>query len=139
MDHAATMRHVYDLISAGDIDGFGELVAEDFVEHEETPGLEPTKEGVKQFFHMYKTAFPDLRMEAQDILVSGDKVVARARATGTHQGEFFGMPATGKSFDVQLIDIIRFGDDGLAREHWGVFDALAMMQQLGVIPEHPPA
>ena len=139
MDHAATMRHVYDLISAGDIDGFGELVAEDFVEHEETPGLEPTKEGVKQFFHMYKTAFPDLRMEAQDILVSGDKVVARARATGTHQGEFFGMPATGKSFDVQLIDIIRFGDDGLAREHWGVFDALAMMQQLGAIPEHPPA
>jgi steroid delta-isomerase-like uncharacterized protein len=139
MDHAATMRHVYDLISAGDIDGFGELVAEDFVEHEETPGLEPTKEGVKQFFHMYKTAFPDLRMEAQDILVSGDKVVARARATGTHQGEFFGMPATGKSFDVQLIDIIRFGDDGLAREHWGVFDALAMMQQLGVIPDHPPA
>jgi len=139
MDHAATMRHVYDLISAGDIDGFGELVAEDFVEHEETPGLEPTKEGVKQFFHMYKTAFPDLRMEAQDILVSGDKVVARARATGTHQGEFLGMPATGKSFDVQLIDIIRFGDDGLAREHWGVFDALAMMQQLGVIPDHPPA
>jgi steroid delta-isomerase-like uncharacterized protein len=139
MDHAATMRHVYDLISAGNIDGFGELVAEDFVEHEETPGLEPTKEGVKQFFHMYKTAFPDLRMEAQDILVSGDKVVARARATGTHQGEFLGMPATGKSFDVQLIDIIRFGDDGLAREHWGVFDALAMMQQLGVIPEHPPA
>jgi len=139
MDHAATMRHVYDLISAGDIDGFGELVAEDFVEHEETPGLEPTKEGVKQFFHMYKTAFPDLRMEAQDILVSGDKVVARARATGTHQGEFLGMSATGKSFDVQLIDIIRFGDDGLAREHWGVFDALAMMQQLGVIPEHPPA
>jgi hypothetical protein len=139
MDHAATMRHVYDLISAGDIDGFGELVAEDFVEHEETPGLEPTKEGVKQFFHMYKTAFPDLRMEAQDILVSGDKVVARARATGTHQGEFLGMPATGKSFDVQLIDIIRFGDDGLAREHWGVFDALAMMRQLGVIPEHPPA
>jgi len=139
MDHAATMRHVYDLISAGDIDGFGELVAEDFVEHEETPGLEPTKEGVKQFFHMYKTAFPDLRMEAQDILVSGDKVVARARATGTHQGEFLGMSATGKSFDVQLIDIIRFGDDGLAREHWGVFDALAMMQQLGVIPDHPPA
>ena len=139
MDHAATMRHVYDLISAGNIDGFGELVAEDFVEHEETPGLEPTKEGVKQFFHMYKTAFPDLRMEAQDILVSGDKVVARARATGTHQGEFLGMSATGKSFDVQLIDMIRFGDDGLAREHWGVFDALAMMQQLGAIPEHPPA
>jgi steroid delta-isomerase-like uncharacterized protein len=139
MDHAATMRRLYELLSVGDIDGFGDLVAEDFVEHEETPGLEPTKEGVKQLFRMYRAAFPDLRMEAQDILVSGDKVVARVRGTGTHHGEFMGMPATGKSVDVQLIDIIRFGDDGLAREHWGVFDSLAMMQQLGAIPESPPA
>ena len=97
MDHAATMRRAYDLISAGNIDGFGDLVADGFVEHEETPGLEPTKEGVKQFFHMYRAAFPDLRMEPQDVLVSGDKVVARVRATGTHQGEFMGMPASGKS------------------------------------------
>ena len=138
MDHAATIRRMYDLLSAGDIDGFGDLIADDFVEHEETPGLEPTKEGVKQFFHMYRAAFPDLRMEPQDVLATGDKVVARTRATGTNQGEFMGMPATGKSVDVQLIDIIRFGDDGLAREHWGVFDALGMMQQLGAIPA-PPA
>jgi steroid delta-isomerase-like uncharacterized protein len=138
MDHAATMRRLYDLINAGDIDGFGELLAEDFVEHEEMPGLEPSKEGVKQLFHMYRAAFPDLRMEVQDVLVSGHKAVARVRATGTHQGEFLGMPATGKSVDVQLIDITRFDDDGLAHEHWGVFDALAMMQQLGAIPQSPP-
>jgi steroid delta-isomerase-like uncharacterized protein len=138
MDHAAAMKRLYDLINAGDIDGFGELLAEDFVEHEEMPGLEPSKEGVKQLFHMYRAAFPDLRMEAQDVLVSGDKAVARVRATGTHQGEFLGMAATGKSVDVQLIDITRFDDDGLAREHWGVFDALAMMQQLGAIPQSPP-
>ena len=134
MDHAATMRQMYELLSVGDIDGFGDLVAEDFVEHDETPGLEPTKEGVKQLFHMYRAAFPDLRMEPEDILVSADKVVARVRGTGTHQGELMGIPATGKTVDVQLIDIIRFGDDGLAHEHWGVFDALAMMQQLGVVP-----
>jgi steroid delta-isomerase-like uncharacterized protein len=134
MDHAATMRRAYELLNAGDIEGFGELLADDFVEHEESPGLEPTKDGVKQFFHMYRAAFPDLLMEAQDVLVSGDKVVARVRATGTNKGEFMGMPATGKHVDVQLIDIIRFGDDGLAREHWGVFDALGMMQQLGAIP-----
>jgi steroid delta-isomerase-like uncharacterized protein len=138
MDHAAAMKRLYDLINAGDIDGFGELLAEDFVEHEEMPGLEPSKEGVTQLFHMYRAAFPDLRMEPQDVLVSGDKAVARVRATGTHQGEFLGMPATGKSVDVQLIDITRFGNDGLAREHWGVFDALALMQQLGAIPETPP-
>src|SRR5215831_7160204 len=114
MDHAATMRRMYELLSAGDVDGFGDLVAEDFVEHEETPGLDPSKEGVIQLFRMYTAAFPDLRMEAEDVLVSGDKVVARVRGTGTHQGEFMGLPATGKSVDVQLIDIVRFGEDGLA-------------------------
>ena len=137
MDNAATMRRMYELLNAGDVDGFGELMADDFVEHEVSPGLEPTKEGVKTFFRMYLSAFPDLQMEAEDVMVSGDKVTARTRATGTHQGEFMGMPATGKSVDVQLIDIIRFGDDGLAREHWGVFDALGMMQQLGAIPAGP--
>jgi len=129
---------MYELISAGDIDGFGELVAEDLIEHEEFPEFEPTKEGVKQVFHMYRAAFPDLRMEPEDVLASGDKVIARVRATGTQQGEFMGIPASGKSVDVQLIDIIRFGDDGLAHEHWGVFDALKMMQQLGAIPGAPP-
>jgi steroid delta-isomerase-like uncharacterized protein len=139
MDHAAAMRRVYDLINAGDIDGFGALMADDFVEHEELPGLAPGKEGVKAFFRMYLAAFPDLRMDAQDVLASGDKVVARVRATGTHQGDFMGIPATGRSIDVQLVDIIRFGDDGLAHEHWGVLDAMKMMQQLGVVPEDPPA
>ena len=52
-------------------------------------------------------------MDAEDVLASGDKVVARVRATGTHEGEFMGMPATGKSVDVQLIDIMRFDEDGL--------------------------
>ena len=134
MDHEATMRRLYALISAGDIDGFGEHVAAGFVEHEQTPGFEPTKDGVIRMFHMYRAAFPDLRMEAEDVLASGEKVVARVRATGTHQGEFMGMPATGRSVDVQVIDIMRFGDDGLVHEHWGLFDALAMMQQLGAIP-----
>ena len=139
MDHATSIRRLYELISAGDIDGFGEQLADDFVEHEEIPGLEPTKEGVKQLFRMYRAAFPDLRLETEDVLVSGDKAVARVRATGTHQAELMGMPATGRRVDVQLIDITRFGDDGLAREHWGVMDALGMMQQLGAIPAPAPA
>ena len=134
MDHAATLRRFYDLINAGEVDGFGDLLADDFVEHEETPGLAPTKDGVKEFFRMYIAAFPNLRMDPEDVLASGDKVVARVRVTGTHEGEFMDMPATGKSIDVQAIDIVRFGSDGLAREHWGVFDAMAMMQQLGVVP-----
>jgi steroid delta-isomerase-like uncharacterized protein len=139
MDYEATVRRFYELVNSGDLDKLGEALADDFIEHEETPGLEPTKEGVLQFFRMYRAAFPDMRMEPEDILVSGDKVTVRARVTGTQQGEFMGMPATSKRVDIQLIDILRFDDDGLAREHWGVIDALTMMQQLGVVPENPAA
>ena len=139
MDHSTTQRRLYDLLNAGDIDGFGALLADDFVEHEETPGLAPTKNGVLEFFRMYRAAFPNLRMDAEDVLPSGDKVVARVRATGTHQGELMGMTATGKSVDVQLIDIMRFDENGLVAEHWGVVDTLAMMQQLGVADVSAPA
>ena len=73
MDHEATMRRMYELLSAGDVDGFGDLVADDFVEHQVSPGFEPTKEGVKALFHMYLAAFPGLRMEPEDVLVSGTR------------------------------------------------------------------
>jgi steroid delta-isomerase-like uncharacterized protein len=139
MDIAATTLRAYDLINAGDIDGFGELLADDLVEHEETPGLAPTKDGVLEFFRMYRAAFPDLEMRAEETLVSGDRTVIRARATGTHRGEFMGMPATGKSIDVKLIDIMRFNDAGVICEHWGLVDMLSMMGQLDAIPEGPPA
>lgn len=134
MDHTATVRRRYELINAGDIDAFGDLLADDLVEHEELPGGAPTKQGVKDFFRMQVAAFPDLVMTPQDVIGGGDKVVARVRFTGIHEGEFMGIPPTGRSVDVQLIDIIRCGDDGLVHEHWGVFDAMAMMQQLGAAP-----
>jgi predicted ester cyclase len=88
---------------------------------------------------MYRAAFPDLQMTPEDVLSSGNKVVSRVRATGTNKGSFLDMPATGKSVDVQLIDIMLYGHDGLVREHWGVFDLMGMMQQLGLVPAGRPA
>jgi steroid delta-isomerase-like uncharacterized protein len=139
MDHTNSIQRLYDLINAGDIDGFGRQLADEFVEHDELPGLPPTKEGVVQYFRLMLAAFPDMQMHVQDSFASGDKAVARLRVSGTHQGEFMGIPATGNPVSMNLIDIIRFGDDGLAREHWGVADQLVMMQQLGIIPAAPPA
>ncbi|HYA44622.1 MAG TPA: ester cyclase, partial [Acidimicrobiales bacterium] len=106
---------------------------------ETAPGLEPTKEGTKQLFRLMMAGFPDLRFDVEDVIENGDKVVARARVTGTNKGEFMGMPASGKSIDVQAIDIVRFGDDGLVHEHWGVMDLMALMQQIGAVPEAPAA
>ena len=136
MDHAAAMKRLYERINAGDIDGFGELLAEDFVEHEEMPGLEPSKEGVKQLFHMYRAAFPDLRMEPQDVLVSGDKAVARVRATGTHQAAFL----NARHREERRCPVDRHHPVWRRRpcsRTLGVFDALALMQQLGAIPQTP--
>lgn len=135
MDHAATLTDMFSRMSAGDVDGFMTLLADDFVEHEPMPpGMPQTKDGVRSFFEMYRAAFPDLRMDPEEVLAAGDKVVARVRFTGTHDGDFMGMPPTGRSIDVNAIDIVRFGDDGLAHEHWGVFDAMTMMKQLGAVP-----
>ena len=141
MDHAATMRTTYKRINAGDIAGFGDLVADDFVEHQGAggPGFPATKEGTLEFFRVLLAAFPDWRMTVDDLIAGGDKTVARVTVTGTHKGEFMGVPSTGTHVEVQLIDIMRFDRAGLVSEHWGVADMLSLMQQLGIVPVGPPA
>jgi ketosteroid isomerase-like protein len=86
MDHSATQRRLYDLLNAGDIEGFGPLLANGFVEHEETPGLAPTKDGVLEFFRMYRAAFPNLRMDPEDVVASGEKVVAARKGDRDSRG-----------------------------------------------------
>ena len=133
-DGKQLVQRLYDETNAGNLSVIDEVLADDFTEHEEFPGIPPGKEGVRQFFAMFRSAFPDMHMDAHEMVAEGDMVCVRATMAGTQQGEFMGMPASGRSVDVQLIDIIRFGDDGLAREHWGIFDQMTMMQQLGAIP-----
>ena len=140
MDHAATMRKTYERISAGDIDGFGDLVAHDFVDHQGGPGFPPTKEGTLDFFRSLRASFPDMQMNVEDVIAEGDKAVARVTVTGTHQGEFMGVPPTGtRVVGVQLIDVMRFDNGGLVCEHWGVSDMLSLMQQLGIVPAGAPS
>jgi len=139
MNHAATMRRSYELINHGDIDGFGRLVSDGFVEHQEAPGLPPTKAGVLELFRGYRAAFPDLRIHVDEVIESGATTVARVTVSGTQDGEFMGTPPSGRRAEVQLIDIMRFDDAGLIAEHWGVVDSLSLLQQLGVIPTSAPA
>lgn len=139
MDHARTMRDTYERINAGELERFGDLVADDFVEHDGGPGFPPTKEGTLAFFRALLDAFPDLRMQVEDLITDGDKAVARVRLLATHRGEFMGVPATGARVEVPLIDIMRFDRHGLVCEHWGVADMLSLMQQLGVVPTDTPA
>jgi steroid delta-isomerase-like uncharacterized protein len=133
------MRRTYELISAGDVAGFGDLVADGFVDHQGGPGFAPDKEGTLDYFRALIEAFPDLSMTVEDLVADGDKAVARVRVTGTHRGDFMGIPPTGAAGDIQLIDIMRFDADGQVCEHWGVADMLSLMEQLGVVPTGAPA
>jgi steroid delta-isomerase-like uncharacterized protein len=128
-------REFYDGINRRDMSIFNSHVADDFVDHEEIPGIPNTKEGVRAFFDMMHGAFSGFRMNVDDMIAEGDKVVVRGTMQGTHTGVFMGIPATNRPVNVPLMDIIRL-KDGKAVEHWGVTDMGTMMIQMGVVP--PP-
>ncbi len=131
-DIQAVVRRIYgEVFSQGNVGLIDELMHEDFVEHEELPpGVPPGREAPKAMTAMMRSAFPDFRADVEEMLQDGDKVIARARFSGTHQGEFMGIPATGNRFDINVIDILEFqGDKAIA--HWGLMDTAKMMEQLG--------
>ena len=137
----AMMRRFYDeIMNKGDLELLSSLLASDFQEHSPLPNQRPGLEGLKEGLSAFRKAFPDLHFIVDDLIAEGDKVVARVSYGGTQQGEFAGLPASGKEFNVMGIDIIRFNAEGKAVEHWSGDDAqLKMMQQLGAIPEAPQA
>jgi steroid delta-isomerase-like uncharacterized protein len=116
-----------------DLAAVDRLFSPDFVDHDPArAGLPSGPEGIRVVWGMLRTAFPDLIVRVEDLLVDGDKVVVRARAEGTHQGAFMGMPATGKQVAIGLIDINRIADGQIA-ERWGLADTLGLLQQLGAL------
>jgi predicted ester cyclase len=76
--------------------------------------------------------YPDIHLTVEDVIVEGNKVVARNTVTGTDQGEFVGVGPTGKSVTYNEIFVFRFAD-GRVVESWGVVDVYAQMKQIGVL------
>lgn len=133
-ENVALIRRLYDEVwNQKKLERLDELVAADQVDHSLPPGYPPGSEGAKAFIGMYLNAFPDLEITLEDIFAAGDKVASRWIATGTHSGELMGIPATGKRVTVTGISINRISG-GKVVENWGEFDALGMMQKLGVVP-----
>ena len=126
-------RFVEQVINSGNLDQADEFFTADYVDHAAPPGLPPGTVGLKAFFGMLRAAFPDLHYTLEDSIAEGDKVVQRFTTSGTMQGAFLGMPATGKSATWSEIHIVREAG-GKFVEHWANIDQLGMLQQLGVIP-----
>src|SRR5690348_2318453 len=104
-ENKARVRRAHEAISAGDLDAFAQLLDPNVVDHSMPPGFPPGADGNRQFVAMLRHAFPDFRVMADDLIAEGDKVVARVTAHGTHQGEFMGIPATGKQATWSSIEI----------------------------------
>jgi steroid delta-isomerase-like uncharacterized protein len=123
--------HNPDLASA--MAAIDQLVAPDYVGH--APGLPDLvgREGFKQFLTIIRTAFPDLRFVADDLFGEGDRVVARYHGNGTHQGDYMGIPPTGKPTVITGMDIFRIANGQMA-EDWLNIDQLGLLRQLGAIP-----
>lgn len=128
----AVVRRLLELIDARNVDGLGDVVAQDVLMHGEgeAQGLESMVEHTRA----YLSGFPDLETTVEDVIAEDDRVVVRATLRGTHSGEFGGIPATGRRIEIADIDIFRVRD-GKIVEMWAGADRLAMMQQLGLLGE----
>ncbi len=126
-------RFYEELLSQGNLAVADELCAPDFIAHFLPPDMPPGVAGLKQLVGMYRVAFPDLESTIEDLIAQGDTVVARAVTRGTNQGEFLGLPASGKQVAVAGIDMFRL-EDGKIVEQWLNRDDLGLLQQVGVIP-----
>ncbi len=129
---ALNRRFVEEVINQGNLDAIDDLIDPGTVDHAAPEGFPTGREGAKYFATMMRSAFPDLHLTIEDMISEEDKVVVRSTWSGTHEGEFMGIPATGRRVTVSQIDISRVAD-GRMVEHWGQFDALGLMQQLGVV------
>jgi steroid delta-isomerase-like uncharacterized protein len=133
----ATVRRFHDAANTGDMELISRTIDE-LVEPDaliRTPlQIEATgADLLKEVFARLLRAYPDLHITAEDLIEDGDKIVSRNTVTGTHQGEYMGIPPTGKAITYDEIFIARFVG-GRVAETWGVVDVLSQMKQLGVIP-----
>ena len=112
-------------------------MADDVVDHQLPPEMPNGKEGTARFFTMMFDSAPDMRFDILDTIISDNKAAIRSRVTGTQTGTFLQMPATGKPFDVEGIDIVEVNDELKVTQHWGIFDFAKMMQQVGLA--QPPS
>lgn len=127
---AVVRRNTEEVQGGGDFDLFERLFADDFVDHTPQQGVTADKSGVKILYTALREAFPDFHADIKWQSAEGNLVTTYKIYYGTHQGEFLGIPATGRSMHFETVDAMRVVD-GKIVEHWGVGNIFSLVQQLG--------
>ena len=122
-------------MNEGDIPFADKVLSEAYVEGTPMPGGTADKAGAIAMFTMMREMTPDMHIEIEDVIATGNKVAIRSTMTGTDTSGMPGVaPPTGKPFSMGAIDVFTFDDDGMNNEHYGVYDIAGMMAQLGHMP-----
>jgi predicted ester cyclase len=134
----AQIEQIFDIFNRRALDELDDIFHPDYVDH--TPmGEIHGVPAFKEFVQGWIDAFPDAHFELSDIIIEGDLAAWRPRLTGTNTGSLNGMPPTGKHVDVTGLHMGRLSEDGRPIEHWSNNEMMALLQQLGVIPDMAPA
>ena len=132
-DNKALVQRMIQLQVNGDLNTVDQILAPNWVDHHPPMPLPQGYEGFQQLTMAFRSAFPDMRIEIEDMLAEGDKVAARLHFRGTNSGSFQGMPPTGKTVEFTATGIFRIVD-GKVTDNWVNGDFLGLLQQLGVVP-----
>ena len=127
---ALVKRH-YEAWNSGDVEVLRVIFSPDYVYNTPAGKDESLEQMIEQHLKLQMEAFSDRIFSVEDILAKGDKVVSRFTGRGTHEGEFYGIPATGNKFEITGIEIWRV-ENGKIVESWDAHDSLSLFQQLGM-------
>ena len=132
----AIVRRVFEeLRNQGNLSVADQLFTPNYTDHDSSsPDFGHGPESERKRVTLYRTAFPDMRLTIEDIIAEGETVMARWSCRGTHKGDLSGIAPTGKQFNISGVSIARLANGKMA-EGWVNWDALGLMQQLGVVPE----
>ena len=131
-ENKAIVRRYQEIYNSNNVEALNDVVAEDLLTPRMMPGMPQGLEGAKKIHRGTLLGMPDWHTQIEDLIAEGDKVVARITRTGTHTGDFFGFPATGKKISFTGIYIVRIAN-GKIIEHWGEEDSVGLLQQLGAM------
>jgi predicted ester cyclase len=131
-NNKALVRRYFEAIDAtSDENMLEEFLSAEFVDHNPSPGCSPDLDGMKAAYRMFVHGSPGTH-NIEDIVAEGDKVVVRVSARGTHSGELFGVPASGREFTSTGIAVLRI-ENGKIVEHWSEVDMLGALVQIGAV------
>jgi predicted ester cyclase len=144
-DNLAAMKARFtilnDCFNSGNTAAIDTLLSENSVDHsmqDTSMHIPDGPAGLKKMIEMWREGETNFKSEIKHMVAEGDMLMVYTTVSATNSGPMMGMPATNKSWSADGVDVIKFGPDLKMVEHWGVFDEMKMMKDLGLVPSGPP-